>query len=58
MHYILHNENNITMKICLFDNNHTNTIIRDNKDKKIIWLINRRQNNQICQYRRSTLVVE
>ena len=37
----------MTMKISLFDINHLNTMIRENKaEKKIIWLMNRRPYKQ------------
>ena len=32
----------MTMKISLFDINHLNTMIRENKAEKIMWLMNRR----------------
>ena len=32
----------MTLKISLFDINHLNTMIRENKAEKIMWLMNRR----------------
>ena len=32
----------MTMTISLFDINHLNTMIKENKAEKIMWLINRR----------------
>ena len=40
----------MTMKISLFDINHLNTMIRKNKAKKIMWLMNR---DHTKQYRMS-----
>ena len=46
----------MTMKISLFDNNHLNTMIRENKAEKIN-VVNEQetiQNNIKCRYRRPT----
>ena len=58
MSYALYNdkEMTMTMKISLFDINHLNTMIRENKDEKnnVVNEQETIQNNIECRYRRPT----